>query len=268
MRGLRQRLRASERLTGTFVGEAFGPALPALVAAAGGDFCIFDLEHGLCGPMALRAALLACRAYGVHGIVRIAGTDPVLAAAALDAGASAILAPSVHGVEQARLLASYCRYPPHGRRGGAFGIGHDDYAPADVAGTLRAAEDSVAVLCMIESPDGLASVEQIASVPGIDGCWYGYIDYAIAAGMPEASLASDPVRAAGRRIQAACADSGKAAGIMIGSTEAAAEWAGHGFRLLAWSSDLQILRNGLRQGLGACRDAPAAPSPRQGDDRA
>jgi 2-keto-3-deoxy-L-rhamnonate aldolase RhmA len=265
--GLRQRLRAGGNLTGTFVGEAFGPAVPGLVAAAGGDFCVFDLEHGMAEPMALRASILACRAYGLAAIVRIAATEPALAAAALDAGADGILAPSVQSVDQAAALSAFCRYPPHGRRGGAFGIGHDDYRSGNISAAICAADARVAVLCMIESPEGLDAVEAIAALPDIDGCWFGYIDFSIAAGMPGA-IASDPVRQAGRRIQDACAAAGKAAGIMIGQGDEAKDWAAAGYRLIAWSSDLQILRDGLRHGIATCRDA-LNPSPDTlGDDHA
>jgi 2-keto-3-deoxy-L-rhamnonate aldolase RhmA len=60
-------------------------------------------------------------------MVRVAACERHLVTGMLDAGAMGIMVPMVETAAQAEQLASWCRFPPQGTRGVAFGVSHDDY---------------------------------------------------------------------------------------------------------------------------------------------
>jgi 4-hydroxy-2-oxoheptanedioate aldolase len=57
-----------------------------------------------------------------------------------------------------------------------------------------------------------------------------------------------------RRVVAACQANGKATGIMAGSVADAWAALDQGFRIVAYSGDLWIYQQGLREGLAAIRE--------------
>ena len=97
-------------------------------------------------------------------------------ARALDVGAMGVVVPFIDEPEQAEFVVRCTRYPPDGRRGTAFTIGHDDYTAGDVGEKMRTANDEVMVVVQIESTRGLENVEKIAAVEGVDAIWIGQFD--------------------------------------------------------------------------------------------
>ena len=51
--------------------------------------------------------------------------------------------------QQARQVASFIKYPPHGGRGVAFGIAHDDYQPGPADEKIAAANDKTAFVALM-----------------------------------------------------------------------------------------------------------------------
>ena len=68
------------------------------------------------------------------------------------------------------------------------------------------------VIPQIETAEGLANVEAIAAVPGVDALWLGHFDLTNFLGIPGAVRAS-ALRGASMRIVAACDAHGKTAGV-------------------------------------------------------
>ena len=82
----------------------------------------------------------------------------------------------VENVEQARSIAEWCRYRPEGKRGLAFGIGHDEYSGGDVVKKMAEENARTLVIVLIETVSGIANVDKIMAVPGIDVGWLGHFD--------------------------------------------------------------------------------------------
>ncbi|NIF93368.1 aldolase/citrate lyase family protein, partial [Burkholderia sp. Cy-637] len=91
------------------------PLTIELIAAAGYDFAIVDLEHTLIDGATLTAMLLAARASGLAVLVRVAALAQV--APALDQGAQGIVVPRVRSIEEARRAVLAARHAPLGERG-------------------------------------------------------------------------------------------------------------------------------------------------------
>ena len=169
-------------------------------------------------------------------MVRIPELETHWIAKALDSGAHGIVAPNVETVAEARRLVDQASFPPTGRRGASFGSAQDDYSGGDIALKVERANRELIILCMIESPKGLNSVEAIAGLPGIAGCWFGYIDFSIAAGLP-GEISHPDVLAAARRVADACMMHSKIAGVMTTSLEHLEQYISRRYNVAAWASD-------------------------------
>ena len=245
---------------GTFVSEVPLVSTVRIAAAAGAEFIVFDGEHGLIELGDLRPAIAMCTSLGIDATVRISDIESPLLAQALDSGARGILAPNIETPEQALRLVERSFFPPMGRRGASFGSSQDGYAGGSLADKIEKANKTTLVICMIESPLGADNVEEIVAVPGIAGCWFGYIDFSLFAGIP-GQIEHPLVIDAATRVGAACSQRNKMAGVMTTSAAHLASYISQQFNLFAWGSDSFVLREGMRSGIGLCRDALHAARP-------
>ncbi|MBV9969074.1 MAG: hypothetical protein JO228_03740, partial [Xanthobacteraceae bacterium] len=181
---VRARLAAGGHAYGTMAFEFFTPGLPAILRGAGAEFVLYDTEHSGLGIEAIKAQMAAARGLDIVPLVRVPGCHYHLVAPVLDAGAMGIMVPMVETAKQARQIASWCRYPPAGVRGVAFGMPHDDYAGGDVAAKMSEANERTLVIALVETARGIANVEEIMAVPGVDVGWLGHFDLTTSMGIP------------------------------------------------------------------------------------
>jgi 2-keto-3-deoxy-L-rhamnonate aldolase RhmA len=256
---VKRRLTKGEVCVGTMAFEFATSGLSRIAAAAGADFVIFDQEHSGWTTDVIRMLLATARAAEVIPLVRVPVALYHLIAPVLDLGALGVMVPMVESVEQAELIVRSVKYPPVGRRGAAFGVAHDDYVAGDVLKKIASANDETLVIAQIESVAGLENVERIAAVSGIDVVWLGHFDLTNSMGIPAAF--TDPrYLAAVQRIAKAAEQQGKAAGFMASSTDEAASMLEKGYRCLAYSGDIWIYGQALRDGIDGTRRAATAIS--------
>lgn len=236
--GFRQRFLAGEHLVGTFVKTpATHPV--EILGALGFDFVVIDEEHAPWDRVAIDAALLAARAAGTAGIVRVAEPTPSKILAVLDDGAAGVLVPHVSSEEKAREVAAACRYRG-GRRGfsnttraGGFGaVGFWDHADAQDA--------SVTFIAMIEDPEALDEIDAILAVEGLDGIFIGRGDLTAAFGAP--AMDAPQIIEVCERITAAARKAGKPIAFMAGTGEEARRFRAMGATAFIVASDQGFLR--------------------------
>jgi 2-keto-3-deoxy-L-rhamnonate aldolase RhmA len=229
---LRARLDAGGTVYGTMAFEFFTPGLMAALEAAGADFALLDTEHSGVGIETIKMQVAAARGLDIVPMVRVPGCHYHLIAPVLDAGAMGIMVPMVETAEQARQIASWCRYPPQGVRGSAFGMAHDDYTGGDVVEKMRVANERTLVIALVETARGIADIDTIMGVEGIDIGWLGHFDLTASMGIPGQFEHPEFLRAVDSLV-AACARNGKPAGFLAGSVEMAEAWRSRGFRAIA-----------------------------------
>ena len=119
--------------------EFFSPGMPQICRNAGAEFVLFDMEHTGLGFETLKTQFALCRGLGIVPMVRVPRGEYHFIARALDVGAMGVMVPMVGDRRGGRAASSSCtRYPPHGRRGAAFGFAHDDYQGGDVVAKIAA----------------------------------------------------------------------------------------------------------------------------------
>jgi len=160
------------------------PSLAEMAAACGYDFLILDDEHGLFSTPDFHQTLQALGGSDIAALVRLSGHDTQAIGRFLDMGADGIVVPNVSTSEQARALVRAMEYPPIGTRGfGAAAHRATRYA-MDLTDHLKAPRQGAALIIMIESAQGVANLEDILSVEGIDGVFIGPSDLTADLGCP------------------------------------------------------------------------------------
>ncbi|WP_067964223.1 HpcH/HpaI aldolase family protein [Nocardiopsis trehalosi] len=227
------------------------PVAVERLARLGYDYVALDAQHGLFGYSGMLNNLLAVDAGGTSvGVVRVEANDPTPIGRALDAGAAGVIVPLVNSAEDAAAAVAATRYPPHGIRsyGPMRSMLRIGPAPAE-------ADAATLVLAMIETPQGLANVEEICAVPGLDGVYVGPSDLRLAVG---GATSTDPAvdavfDAAVVRVRDAAAAAGIAAGIHTPSGAVAARRLAEGFTFASVASDLVHLEQAAAAHLDAAR---------------
>lgn len=142
------------------------PDMVLIASAAGFDALYVDLEHGCIAPDALRNLAATAIAACFPCLVRVARQSDI--SSVLDAGASGVICPDVRTAQEARGAVAEAKFPPSGRRGVSAAFAHYGYRPMPAATSLPALDAASMVVAQIESGEGLANVESIAAVPGLD----------------------------------------------------------------------------------------------------
>ena len=229
----------------------------AMIAdACGFDALFVDMEHSTISLDATAQICIAALSTGVTPLVRIAGHDFDDATRLLDMGALGIVCPNVETREQAESFVRACRFPPLGERSVA-GPGPLQGYRATPLGEVNAQGNAATMLIpMLESPEGIANADAIASVPGIDVLLIGSNDLCTALGIP-GELKHPKIRAAYESTMLACKKHGKVLGVggVRGDVAQVAELTKLGARFVIAGSDVQYLMMAARNEVAAIRKA-------------
>jgi 4-hydroxy-2-oxoheptanedioate aldolase len=234
---LRQRLRAGPPLLGTFSIVA-AVEIVEIVALAGFDVVVLDMEHGGYEIGNLGPHILAARARGLAPIVRVRWNEPALIGAALDAGAAGVLVPHVQSAADARAVVTAARFPPEGNRGAHPWVRAADYAAAE-DWHARANED-IAVIAMVEGREGVAAIDDILATPGLDAVFLGPVDLAASLGLA-GQLDHPQVVQAVRSVIERASTAGVAAACFSPGIAGGRRWLEAGARLVTVGVDTQVL---------------------------
>lgn len=259
---LKRTLQDGGTAAGAMVFEFFAPGLPRICRNAGADFLLYDMEHTGLGFETLKTQVGLCRGLDIVPLTRVPRGEYHFIARALDMGVLGVMVPMVGTAAEAEHIVSCTRYPPLGRRGAAFGFAHDDYEEGDVAAKIVALHERTLVIAQVETAEGLDNVEAIAAVPGVDAVWIGQFDLTNFLGIP-AQFQHPTYLAAIDRIVRACTMHGKTAAMLATDDAWARDYAGKGFRLMAYGIDQLLLQTALRRGLDVLREALAAQQGRR-----
>jgi 2-keto-3-deoxy-L-rhamnonate aldolase RhmA len=231
-------LRAREPLLGTFV-KLPGTQAIEIIGAAGFDFVVIDREHAPLGVAETDLMVLAARASNVAALVRVAGTSDGSVLSALDCGASGVMVPHVIDAGNARAVAASCRYAG-GSRGFAGMTRASGWGARSGTAHMRAQDDAVACVAMIEDVAAVERIAEIAAVEGLDALFVGRGDLT-------ASFGDDPgakAKVAGltARVAAAAGEAGVAL-MMLATGKADAEaMRGLGATAILVASDHNLLK--------------------------
>jgi 4-hydroxy-2-oxoheptanedioate aldolase len=236
---LKRRLAGPAPLFGTWVNQP-DPAVVETLGLVGFDVILLDLEHGELGVHHLPDLLRAAAATPAHALVRVSHLAPDQVARALDAGAEGVVVPNVESAAEAAAAVAAAHYPPAGRRGAAPTVRGAGYASTPFPAYRERVEAEVVVVVQVEGPRGMAALDAILEVGGLDVLFVGPFDLSQHLGVP-GETDHPEVAAALQRIAAAAAGRGVATGTWAATAASGRRWAEAGVRLVTVSSATAML---------------------------
>jgi 2-keto-3-deoxy-L-rhamnonate aldolase RhmA len=230
----RGKLDAGELCLGAGVTLADAAIVEALAPSL--DFVWIDLEHSHLSYESVQSHLIAARAGGIAALVRVRGSDSAHIKPVLDIGADGIIVPQVRSAAEVRSIVELARYAPHGRRG--YGPRRPaNYGREGGLPYMQRANQQVFIAVQIENRDGLAELDAIAAIKGLDSLALGPYDLAIELGHAD-DLAHEEVMAAIRRVIEAARRAGKYIGTGMGAyAKGALDFAGLGLQWIQCGDD-------------------------------
>jgi 4-hydroxy-2-oxoheptanedioate aldolase len=235
----REQLASGEAVLGCFLSLG-SPATAELMANAGYDWALIDLEHGAGDEGDALPQIQALAAGGSIAIVRVESTARQRVHRVLDFGAHGIMFPRIDSAEEAKTAVAAMRYPPAGvafsNRAGGYGSNFRPYMAGSAA---------LVTIVQIESPAAVENVDAIAAVDGVDVLFVGPSDLSHSMGMLGNFEHPDFV-AAIQRTAAAASSHGKHCGILLPTPKDFKKYYDFGYRFIASGSDAVLLNSAAR----------------------
>jgi 2-keto-3-deoxy-L-rhamnonate aldolase RhmA len=197
------------------------------------------MEHGFFSIESIERMVVAAEAAGVPAVVRVPSCAAPEVGRCLDAGAAGLLFPRGDGCASIRGAIDAARYPPGGRRG-LGGVRANRYGTMPYAEHVAHANATTLLAAQIETPGALAELDAIGREAALDVLFVGPNDLSQALGIP--GRFDDPrFGEALRRVGAAAAAAGRAAGVMVARREQIPELQQAGFRFFTVSDRTLVL---------------------------
>lgn len=236
---VRAKLKRGEAVFGMMITEFDNPALAKILADAGFDYFLLDLEHGVFSLETASHIIQLARLADIAPIVRVPDGMYHLIAPVLDAGAQGILVPRVETREVAERSVAAMRYPPRGVRGIFGGKANNDYAPIRLLEYTAHANENILSIIQIESKVAVERADELLATPGLDAVLVGPWDLALSLGVdPSDAL----VNTMTQRVLDAAKRRNVVCGIHIGDPAQIKMWQQRGMTLLSCLTDLEMLR--------------------------
>ncbi len=236
-------LAAGDIQFGCWLGLA-DPFSAEMMGQAGFDWLVVDGEHGPNDLRSILAQLQVLAATDAHPVVRLPVGETYMIKQVLDAGAQTVLVPMVDSADQARQLVRDVTYPPHGDRGVGYALTRASRF-ATIADYGTTADAQICLLVQVENLKGLAALDNILAIDGIDGVFIGPAD--LAADMGHMGDAAHPdVQAAIMDALARIKAAGKAPGILSTRDEMTSDAIDAGALFVAVGADVLLLGQAAR----------------------
>jgi 2-keto-3-deoxy-L-rhamnonate aldolase RhmA len=247
---LKQKLRVGPCF-GTFV-KLPRPELIDILALAGFDFVICDMEHAQIAETEARAVIQACVAAGLPVVVRLPEPVQGLVNRLLEAGAVGIQMPRLRSAQDTRQLHSMMHFPPVGTRSVGNANRFAGYGTVPIPTYLEQENARVLTIGQFETQE--MDVPCDPMFDGLDVAFIGPMDLSVDFGVP-GNFRDSVVQSRVAEIENAAAKAGTIMGAFAGSVEEAQRYLAAGYRYLAVSGDISLLSKGANSLMSALREA-------------
>lgn len=241
--GFKTALRSDVPQIGCWLGMA-EPYVAEIAGEAGFDWLVIDGEHA---PNDLRSMMAQLQALGrspSHPVVRVPVGEVWMLKQVLDIGAQTVLVPMVESAEQAAAMVRAVRYPPAGVRGVGAALARASRF-SGVQDYFARADAEICLLVQVENCAGLAALDDILAVEGVDGVFIGPADLAADMGFGAQSDAPE-VRAAIAGAIGKIRAAKKAAGILAMDPDHARDCLAMGVNFLAVGVDVLVYSRAMK----------------------
>ena len=245
---LRERIAKSETLVGSFVFLP-SPDMVEILALAGMDFVIIDIEHS---PKDWDTIIHMIRAANIHdlpALIRVSENSEKLILQCLEIGADGLVLPFVQSAEDVKRAVAASFYPPEGARGTCTltrMTGYGDKRSRFIE-HCRKQNERLVIIGQVEDKLGVENIEAILSVkPGLDAVLVGRSDLAASLGEPGNVESGEVLAATGKILDAIGKFPGVAAAMGIYGAAEIERWKSENCTIFFAPSDGILALNGAR----------------------
>ena len=254
----RSRIRASlergETVLGTFV-KSPDPAVAEILAGAGFDLLVADLEHSSLTIADVAAIARAAEPFEVAVMARIPPAEIGQAGRLLETGAIGLQVTDVVDTQTLADLRRATRFPPEGRRSLALTQRDAGFGRLGAAAYLDQSRARLVTVAQIESRAGVAALPALLASPDQPDAWFlGPFDLSSDLGHP-GELEHPEVQEVFGEILGALSAAGGRIGVFARDADDAAAWRARGASFLLLSSDVTLLAGAARSTLAAAHAA-------------
>jgi 4-hydroxy-2-oxoheptanedioate aldolase len=244
---LRQKLRDNQTVLGVGVRYFRSWEIAAMMASAGFDFLFVDMEHSAYSLETVSDLCHAATTAGMTPIVRVPEIQYSLLSRPLDAGAMGLVIPHVDTRVQVENIVACTKYAPLGKRGMVSQTPHSDFLGGNLAEYTQWANTQLMNVIMIESAEGVANLDSMLQIPGIDVVLVGSSDLSQELGIP-GNFAHDKMVECYQHVLSACQRHHVTPGLAgVGDLQLVKQWRDKGFRFLYCANETALLVQGGRR---------------------
>lgn len=244
---LKKRLKNNELTIGSWITIGH-PAIPEILATAGFDWLVIDIEHNLIDPSVIALLITTIQSKNIPALVRVSKNDEVIIKHVMDAGADGVVVPMINNKEDAEKAVAFTKYPPIGSRGvglsraQGYGTSFDEYKEWLNKYSI--------IIAQIEHIDAVNNIYDIISTPGIDGIIIGPYDLSASMGYPGQYSRSEVVDAI-NKVEYACVKNKYSLGFHVvpPKEELIEEKIKKGYSFIAFSTDFMFLGYNVRKSM-------------------
>jgi len=218
-----------------------------IIANTGFDVVTIDAQHGLATDLTTILPMLQALS-GSQSVpfVRLPENNPAFVMRMLDAGAIGLICPMINTAEDTENFVRSTKYHPQGNR--SLGpirsklVYGKDY--------FKVANDLTMCFAMIETPEALRNLKEIAKVPNLDGLYVGPWDLSLSLGFEKLADFKDPeFLVILKEILIVCQENNLIPGIHATSPEDARISSELGFKFITIVNDSSALVNATKEAL-------------------
>src|SRR3954470_14888723 len=165
---VKEKLARGELVASMTVRLVSGIEIVPIAKSAGFDSLYIDLEHSSLTLQATSQISVMALEAGIPALVRVPARTPEYISRVLDGGALGVIAPGVRSPAEAQQVGAAAKYPPLGARGMSTGLAHLGFRSSPPAEALPKMNHATMVIVQLESAAGLAAIEDIVAVNGVD----------------------------------------------------------------------------------------------------
>ena len=216
------------------------PAIAEIMAAAGFDWLVLDMEHSVLELSEIQTLIQVLDGQQCPAIVRLTSNHPDQIKRVMDAGATGVMVPMVKSAADAKAAVQSVYYPPRGQRG--VGLARAQGYGARFQQYRGWLENNAVIVAMIEHVDAVKAIDAILAVDGIDAYIIGPYDLSGSMGRP-GELDHPEVQSAIAQVLEAGQRSGKPGGIHViePNQDELRRRIAAGFNFLGYGLDIRIL---------------------------
>ena len=231
-----------------------GHFVPAYIHHAShfGYDCIWtDNEHRTMSEREVQSLLTNFHLADIDCMLRPKTTEKTELYRYLEDGATGLMIPHVSTPEAAYDLVQSTKFPPIGNRGIDNAGIDSDFHLHDADTYVDHINSETFLVIQIETPEGVANAEEIASIEGLDGIFVGPGDLGLLIRRTDTDLTLEEGIAT---VASACAKHNIAWGMPAPDADAVVRLRDQGAQLIAYGGDFGF----MMQGLSRCGDELAA----------